>query len=213
MKYRDRFGLQTLIQILCFGILAGCSFRGGELPRYHHEQLRSDDHKPSIGYSVLLIGPPKKHGDHRSMVRLEDFREETRKAFSDSALFSDFNEGAESRGYYLTLALYYPGEKSRTLLGNYYTYLSAVTFGVIPWYDTQDYFLIVDVRKGNQFLKQYRYKHSRHTVYQLLLVFFLFDSMDNSKGVEREVIRDMVLNFLHDLKEDNILNAFSLEGG
>lgn len=74
---------------------------------------------------------------------------------------------------------------------------------IIPAYDKQDYILTVQVKKGDQLLKQYEYKQHMYTWVQLPLMFILMPTNAPAK-VEKKVIDNMLLNFLYDSQKDEI---------
>jgi hypothetical protein len=85
-------------------------------------------------------------------------------------------------------------------------FICGLSLFVIPAYARDDYILTVDVKKGEEVLKQYQYKDHLNTWIQLFLVFMT--PTHHPDKVVREVMDNMLLKFLYDLESDKILEAF-----
>lgn len=195
--------------LLYFSAVSGCfSFPGHELQRYGHEQIIPYGPKPSITYDARVIHTPwaffGKAGNQYEGTLLI-FQEEINQVFKKSGFFSSINSNEGSDQSHLTLTLYHWGGGTGTsvLLTQYYGVLFGLSIGVLPAFDTDRLLLTVEVKRDGQIVKQYHYKDSVITWYQLFLVFFMpFNSIEE---VKKHVIDNMLLNLLYDLQRDKIL--------
>ncbi len=194
---------QIIIQYLTIGILscltlAGCaSFPGKQLPIYTYEQIVPRDPKPSIDYDAKFISLGR---ENAAAVRI--FQEEIEKVFSKSNVFSKFSAGIGSEKYHLSLVLRNEGNVGAAAISGF---ISGFTFTVIPAYARDEYILIIDVKRGDQLLKQYQYKDHMNSWIQLFLIFLTPTHWP--PDVARSVIDNMLLNFLHDVENNKILEV------
>ena len=187
-------GVLIAIALAVGGI--GCaSFPGKELPKYSYEQIKPPSPKPSIGYDAKFLTMGRENA--RAVII---FQEEIEKVFGQSKFFQKYGPGVGLGDYHFSMVLQNEGN---LCLAGISGFISGITLTLIPGYAKDEFVLIVDVKKENHVLKQYQYKHYMDTWIQLFMVFLT--ATHNPKDVSRQVIDDMLLNFLHDLEKDQIL--------
>jgi hypothetical protein len=135
---------------------------------------------------------------------VKTFQEEVDKVFGTSNTFSKFGAGIGAERYHISLVLRNEGNFGLAFLSGF---ISGFTFTVLPGYARDEYVLVADVKKGDQVLKQYQYKDYVGTWIQLFLVFLAPTHWP--PNVTRDVVDNMLLNFLHDLEADRILEVHS----
>jgi len=173
------------------------AFRGKKLPKYTYEQIAHPSRKPSVDYDAKFLSLGKENA-----AAVKVFQEEIEKIFSESEVFSKFSAGIGSEEYHLTLVLRNEGNLGLAFLSGF---ISGLTFTIIPGYAKDEYILTVDVKRGDQVLKRYQYKHYMDTWIQLFLIFLT--PTHSPEKVSREVMDDLLLNFLYDLGKDKILEV------
>ena len=184
------------IGAVLFLSVAGCaSFAGKELPRYTYEQIVPNPQKPSIDYDAKFLTLGR---ENAAAVRM--FQEQIEKVFRKSTLFERFDAGIGSAKFHFSMALQNEGN---IVAAGVSGFISGLTLTLLPAYARDEYILTVDVKKGNQLLKQYRYKHYMDSWIELFLIFLTPTHFP--PNVAREVIDDMLLNLLHDVQKDRIL--------
>ena len=190
-----RFLICALV-IFCFSISGCASFPGKELPTLTYQQLDRPTQKQSIDYDVRspII---------RGTVSFED---EVKIVFNRSDIFVNFHTGSGSERLHLSISFDYgPNLLGNTIVAIGSAIICGATFFILPGYANDDIYLHVDVKKDDQILKHYEYHDSVKTWFQLGMVFWA--ASNSILTVDRDVIDNMLLNFLHDFQKDNILQA------
>jgi hypothetical protein len=182
----------------CVTVVGCASFPGKEIPTYTYDQIVAREQKPSVDYDAKFLTFEK---ENAAAVRI--FQEEIDKVFSRSDVFLKFGAGVGGEKYHLSLVLRNEGNMA---LGFISGFICGLSLFVIPAYARDDYILTVDVKKGEEVLKQYQYKDHLNTWIQLFLVFMT--PTHHPDKVVREVMDNMLLKFLYDLESDKILEAF-----
>jgi len=174
----------------------GCaSFPGKDLPKYSYDQIKPPAPQPCIDYDAkfLTMGRENARG-------VAIFQEEIEKVFRQSNFFQKHSPGVGSGDYHFSMVLQNEGNMC---LAGISGFISGLTLTIIPGYAKDEYILTVDVKKEGEVLKQYQYRHYMDTWIQLFMIFLT--ATHNPQEVARQVIDDMLLNFLHDLEKDQIL--------
>jgi hypothetical protein len=199
MKLRCSMVIKSLALGMCFCCIAvGCaSFPGKELPKYTYEQIVPHAPKPSIDYDAKFLT----FGNANAQA-VKTFQEEVDKVFTKSSFFNKFGAGIGSEKYHFSMVLKNEGNMGLAVVSGF---ISGFTMTIIPGYARDEYTLTVDVTKEGKLLKQYQYKHYMDTIIQLFMIFLT--PTHSPAEVGRKVMDDMLLNFLHDLEKDQILNA------
>jgi hypothetical protein len=187
-----------IIGVFCCLSVVGCaSFPGKQLPIYTYEQIAPQDPKPSIDYDAKFISLGR---ENAAAVRI--LQEEIEKVFNRSNLFSTISAGIGSEKYHLSIVLKDEGNVALAFLSGF---ISGLTFAVLPAYGRDEYVLSVDVKKGDQLLKQYQYKDHMNSWIQLFLI--VLTPTHWPPDVAKNIIDNMLLNFLHDVENDKILEV------
>lgn len=185
-----------IIALFCYIVSAGCaSFPGKELPKYTYDQIKPSGPKVSVDYDAKFLSFGR---ENSYAVRI--FQEEIEKVFGQSGVFTKVSAGIGSEKYHLSLVLENRGNLPLAFLSGF---ISGFTFLVIPAFARDEYILTVDVKQGEQVIKQYKYKHYMDTWMEIFLIFMTPTHFPTK--VARDVIDDMLLNLLHDLEQDKIL--------
>lgn len=195
--------------IVCCLAFVGCaSFPGGDLPMVSYEQIISRDPKPSISYEATFVELGELGSIPGRIDESEVFQEEVNKVFTKSNMFSEIHGETKSEKYHITLILQGKGKNASSSLSPLYAnyYPGVMTLMIVPSYSKDEYILNAVVKKGNQILKQYRYKQSVYNWYQFPLMLVLLPT-HNPVKVQRKIIENLLLNLLRDLGRDRILVA------
>lgn len=177
-------------------VLAGCaSFPGKELHSYSYADIVPPAKKVAIDYDATFLTLGK---ENAGAVKI--FQEEIEKVFNQSNQFSKFNAGAGFAKYHFSLSL---RNDANVGLASLSGFISGLSLFIIPTYATDEYTLTVDVKKGNEVVKHYEYKDSMRTWTEALLIFLTPTHFPTS--VVKDVIDNMLLNFLHDMEKDHLL--------
>ncbi len=131
------------------------------------------------------------------------FKEEIRSAFGQSFMFSGFRFSDEEYGLHIDITLV--DEPMNIVLGTLLVAPSILTATFIPGYFNTVLSLTMDVYFGNSLLKSYSYTCRRDTWIQLFLFYFGFSQQKSVEKAKREALNSMLLSFLYDLGEDNII--------
>jgi len=183
---------------------AGCaSFPGKELPKYSFEQFNPPARKPSIDYEAIFLAPFLTPGGQENPAAVRFLEQEVEKVFAKTNLFQKFGTGIGSADYHFKIVLKNEGKMSASVTLN--AILSGVTMTLIPCYAKDEFYLSAEVNQGHQFLKKYEYRQHIGTWFQLFLIFLTPTHHPNKVLVK--TIDNMLLNFLHDLIEDKIIET------
>ncbi len=184
-----------VVGILCFLAVGCASFPGNNLPKYTYEQVLVREPKPAVDYDVKCFSL-----DRENAGSVSHFQGEIEKVFAKSNVFSKFSPGTGREKYHLSLVLKNDGNIAAAFISGF---VSGFTFTVLPGFARDNFTLIVDVKKGDQLLKQYRYENYMDTWIQLFMIFLTPTHSPVDMG--KEVIDGMLLAFLNDLQKDNLL--------
>jgi hypothetical protein len=229
MKYQNPF-IILLVLLFCNCITACVCFPGKEL-KYKYEQTSPSERRPCIDYKKIFYIGPEEETEHiladnsqqynlyGNIFREEAehiladnsqqynlygniFREEVDKVFSNSKVLSKSCETKNWEQYHLNTVMFFVPSEHRTLQF-VSIFFSALSLTALPGYGDMNAVIIVDVKKGNQILKKYRYDNS----WRFLMQFFLFPltPWHYPPSVARGIIDDMLLQFLHDFEQDKLL--------
>jgi len=178
--------------ILMVFMLEGCvGFSSGQLPKYGYQDILVSDHKPSIDYAIKLSMNDKEEAN------LHRYQEIVEKVFSKTAVFSKYSPGIGTEQYHISI------EVKVSYPENSIMAVSALTLFIFPGYLKENYLMNVDVRKNDQLLKHYEYKEDIHIWSQVFLIFLM--RSHNVLTETDKLLENMLLNFVHDLEKDNIL--------
>lgn len=196
---KSRFVVLTFVAMLGFFANGCASFRGKEIPTYTYEQIKiiSPIEKPSIDYDAKSLD----FAGREVWFYDENFYREIKEVFSKSNVFQRFRPRREFEKYHFTMTLQNKGNLSLALLSGF---ISGSTLFIIPGYARDEFILTVDVKKEGQIIKKYQYRNYMHSWVHIIFMFFLTDT-NHPRTIRRDVIDNMLLNFLHDLEKDEIL--------
>jgi hypothetical protein len=189
------------IAIICSIILSGCAgFSGSTLPQYTYNQLKPPQKKHSIDYDAkdVAVASLGSLFDSEGMLQ-----EEINKVFAESHFFSTYNTGTVGGEYHFSFVFSKDEEAIPFAFRLVDNLLFAFSAGFVPMYDKFDLTLSVDVKKDDQVIKQYVYKDHVNSWVETLLI--IMAPIYYPKKAVRETMDKMLLVFLHDLKEDNLL--------
>jgi hypothetical protein len=179
--------------VLSFAVVGCASFPGKELPKYTFEQIEPPAKKVSVDYEAIFLMQGQ---EVAFMVR--EFEERISKIFAKANFFLKYGLGIGSADYHFKITLNHT-EAQPTFM----TLVSGITLTLIPWNAKDEFSLSIEVKKGDQLLKEYQYKEHMDTWFQLFMIFLT--PTHHPVKVKEQIIDDLLLNFLHDLKEDKIL--------
>ncbi len=187
----------VLSLLICSVIFSGCaSFPNQGFPKYSYDQLKPQETKPLVDYDLNY-----EWSNNRAKPDvLELFHEDMKQVFAKSNLFSKCSPGKGNSDYHFSIFMKNEGDNTSTQLSGI---ISGLTLTLIPVKVTDEFILTVDVKKGDNVIKQYQYKHSIDTWIQLFLV-FMTPSHSPIKTLH-QTWEDMLLAFLHDFEKDYIL--------
>jgi hypothetical protein len=204
-----------LTSAICLLIVACASFPREDFPKYTFDQLYPPETKLSVNYDVTyrvapftgltdITGKPSNmyqfHDPNMISIATEFVTKEVEAALSESGLFAVINsEGGENDFHFIfdfRNEGYFP-------MGMWGPVLTGATLTIIPTYVRDHLILTIDVNKGDQLLKQYRYWHYLDTWFQFFLIFQFFDHSPNNAS--KEVVHDMLMAFFYDLQKDEFL--------
>lgn len=194
------FLVLTLISLFLVFLISCASFPGKDLPRYTYDQIKTGERKPSIDYEVKLYSLGKENAG-----AVGSFQVEIEKVFEESEVFQRFSAGIGSERYHLKMVLENEGNVGVALTTGF---LCGLTLTLLPAYARDDFILTVDVHEGERLLKQYQYEHHVNSWIQLFLIFLSPFYWPGT--VVKEAIDDMLLNFLYDLENDEVLSGTPL---
>lgn len=192
-------GIWCLVLFLvCSLALSGCaSFPNPEFPKYSYDQLKPSETKPSMDYDLRYLWSKRENAQV-----VTKFQEEINNIFSKSNLFSKYSPGNANSDYHFSIIMKDESDELSTTICAAVTLFSLT---VIPVKVRDELILTIDVKKDDKVIKQYQYKHYVDTWIQLFLIFMT--PTHSPEKVMRGVWDDMLLAFLHDFEQDNILAA------
>lgn len=193
--------LISILISLSFAFLISCaSFPGKDLSRYTYDQIKTGERKPSIDYEVKFYSMGQENAG-----AVGSFQVEIEKVFEESEVFQRFSAGIGSERYHLKLVLENEGNVGVAVTTGI---LCGLTLTLLPAYARDEFILTVDVYEGEKLLKQYQYEHYVNSWIQLFLIFISPFYWPGT--VIKEAIDDMLLNFLYDLENDEVLSGIPL---
>jgi len=196
------FRISNLIKSLLLSaalLAAGCaSFPGNELPKRGYDALDPVRPKAVVDYAVTFSG----QGGQRMYSASYLLSERVKAVFDKSGIFSKHTLDGKGAPVQLSIKLDNKGDqRTAKLLG----IVAGLSLTVIPVYVTDNYELTVDVNAGDKVIKSYICKDHMTTWFQLFLIF----AFPSHKPVDvwREVVDNMLLNFLHNAVADGVFNG------
>lgn len=191
--------MKTKVIHFCIGMLAGLILTGcigvaGKLPpSYTYEQIPRVRPKPAISYDARFLLDGKEHVE--STAGLERM---VKMVFLLSEVFSKVEAAPESDGYHISVKMEAESNQSVERLSKV---VSVLTLYLIPTYTHYPVTLTVDVKWGNDPIKQYVYQDHVNIWRHI----FLIVVPRPTDRVVTELIEHMLLKFVHDVTEDQIL--------
>jgi hypothetical protein len=181
------------IGIFCSILAAGCaSFPGKELPAYTYENITAPPAKLTVSYDAkaLTLG-------RENARATEIMQEEIEKVLKAAPLFAQVVPGGGTGEYQYSFTLRNEGNAGLAALSGF---ISGLTFTIIPAYAKDEYIVTVDVKKKNLVLKTYTYHDHMDSWIQLFLVFLTPSHWPPT--ISKDVVDNMLMNFLHDFSRD-----------
>lgn len=177
----------------------GCaSFPGKELPAYTPDQIAAPAQKLSVSFEVKSFALGK---ENPNSARI--WHAEIEKVLTASPLFSQVTSSTGPGEFQYSFVSRNEGNYALAFLSGF---ISGLTFGIIPGYGKDEYILTVEVKKENKVLKTYEYRDHMESWIQLFLIFLTPSHWPPT--VAKDVIDNMIMNFLHDFAAD--LNSGAL---
>jgi hypothetical protein len=193
--------LRSVTLVLPIALLVGCaSFAGHRVPDLPYGQLKPSADKPAIDYDITTQFRGEPHAGFRNKIQ-----ERVNAVFSRSEMFSSMQAGIGSAPYHLSIVYNNEGDLWLAAITGFF---SGLTFTVLPGYSKDTLLFTIDVKRGDQVLKQYRYQDSMTTWIQLFMVFVMANHWPMT--VAEETVDNILRNFLHDLDRDGILQGTPL---
>lgn len=188
--------LGLILILICSFTISGCaSFPNNEFSKYSFDKIKPLENKVTIDYDLRYSWTERENAKV-----LYKFQNEVNNVFGKSNLFSKYSAGNGNSDYHFSMIMRNHGN---TALSQLYGIISFFSLTLIPVKVRDNFTLSIDVKKGNKILKQYQYKHYMDTWFQLFLLPMMKSHLPNE--VLYQVWDDMLLAFLYDLEQDNIL--------
>jgi len=189
-------GLAALLAAV--GSLEGCvAFSGHQLPTYTSEQLIKLSEKPAIEYSLMAYA-----NGRETVAGLPVQQKHIEAVFGQSQMFSSVKAGIGISPYHFFITTKEEFNKSAVFLSSF---LSGFTFLVVPGYAHADAIMDVDVKEGDRLLKHYQYRDDYTMWTEILLIFAM--PFYWPPTVINATFDNMLMNLLHDVGRDNILQT------
>lgn len=174
----------------------GCAGFAGKLPpTYTYDQIPRVEQKPAISYDAKFVALGR---DSRQLT--QSLKEEVRKVFLQSGVFSSLEAAQGSGAYHVSVKMETDTNEGLAFLSGF---ISGFTFLVIPGYERDEVTLTVDIKRGDDLIKQYVYRDYIDIWIQILLVALMPTHFPND--VARDLMDHMLLKFVHDVSTDKIL--------
>ncbi len=190
--------LRKALLVVASLALAGCAgFPGNKLAKQGYGSLASAQPKVVVDYDVTFIGP----GGSQMYSANYMLAEQVKMVFEKSKVFASHNLNGKGAPVHLKVKLEDKGNLADATLAGI---VSGLTLTIVPTCATDEYELNIEVASADKLIKRYTYNDSMTTWIQLFLI-FAFPS-HNPGTISREIIENMLLNFLHDVQADGVLN-------
>lgn len=174
----------------------GCAGFAGKLPpTYTYDQIPRVEQKPAISYDAKFVALGRD-----SAQLTQSLKEEVRKVFLQSGVFSSLEAAQGSGAYHVSVKMETDTNEGLAFLSGF---ISGFTFLVIPGYERDEVTLTVDIKRGDDLIKQYVYRDYIDIWIQILLVALMPTHFPND--VARDLMDHMLLKFVHDVSTDKIL--------
>ena len=229
-----RSTLIMIIGLLCWLSLVGCaSFPSSGLTKYTYEQILQQEERVGLDFEAKAITIDM---DGKERIASErKFQKQIENVFSKSNMFSLARENTELVKYHFILSLrskninykIIPFSLCEDVIWNekrkpsdsakdrfidlfvvdpaLYMFCYGLVLSLFPQQWNEEYILESVVKKHEQVLQVYQYKRHLNTWGHISLVFMM---PTHSPGkVWKELVDNMLLNFLHDLQRDKILEV------
>lgn len=195
MNYYNKIRFRSIIFLFMLSLLiSGCaSFINKEPPNYTSEQLQPMPNKSSVDYDIKSFNTFHGYGE----IPQELFEQHVDKNFSQSNLFSKFNAGVGGADYHFSFSM---DQKRYFFTGIATALISGLTLTILPTYAPVDYALIVDVSKGDKFIKRYEYDIRVTLWVELFLV--VKTASHSIFTAPQKALDQMLIAFLHDFRKD-----------
>lgn len=171
----------------------GCaSFSAQLLPIRSYDEVAPSPTRPisSFDYDISMM----LNGDKVGAVT--GYEKAITNVFSKAGGFKTIQPGKGTEQYHIS---FNPGgEVSLTRIG-FWAGFSAGTLFLIPTTTTSDYSLEVVLFKDNQEIKRYAYHETTRYWFHISM---LFATAHRLRDVDEEIMEQMLLNLLHDMKRD-----------
>lgn len=184
--------------LLLVFIVAGCaSFPGGKLPKVSYGDITVPEARPSVDYDALFLalGSESSGGTNA-------FKEEIERVFANSGYFERYENGTGKEAYHISFLMKNEGDAVVAFVTGF---ISGSTFLLLPAYARDEYKMTIHVKKNGETLKTYTYEEHMDTWTQLFLVVLAPTHWPFSTA--RDIFDGMLLNFLHDLQKDRLLEV------
>ncbi|MFN0006739.1 MAG: hypothetical protein ACKVXR_02435 [Planctomycetota bacterium] len=183
--------LRKTLAPLLLALCAACaSFRGEELPQRDLGELAESERLPAVTYVLSNAQPPSGNFPSSGTEHCVDrvFRSaftEAEAKESDAGLHLEIHYSSRARQPVFTLGL---------------GLLALASLGVIPAYGRNDLTLSVRAEVDGVLVQRYEYEDHVVTWIHLFVIPWAFSH--DPVEVEGQVLENMLLNFLHDLRRD-----------
>lgn len=183
-------------------VSSGCAGFAGKLPpTYTYDQIPRVEQKPAVSYDAKFLALGRENAP-----ATQHLNEEVRKVFLQSGVFSSFEAAHGSGVYHISVKMETDTNEGLAFLSGF---ISGFTFLILPGYERDEVTLTVDVKRGNDLIKQYVYKDHIDIWVQILLVALMPTHFPND--VARDLMDHMLLKFVHDVSTDKILTGGARE--
>lgn len=190
--------IHKIIVLLVFlALITGCaSFSSKSLPIRSYAEFTSPVNNKKINsmeYDIFIQINDKHISD------FSVYKGITEEVFSKSAVFDKISMGKENAGYHLYLnpKAYYSPMGFAMACG-----ISVGTLGIMPTTLSINYILDVTLSNNGKILKTYSYSEKSRTWFHLSM---LFVPKQKPQIVDKQIIENMLLNLLLDLKKDGYI--------
>ena len=194
------FAVAVMLSML-FCVSMGCAtFSDKRLPIYNYAQIPDAPEKVDVSYKTNFISIGGTRIESASIELAKQVEEVINKSERFSNLFTTEGEAP----YHFDITVQNKGNLTWAVAAGV---ISGITLMIIPTAATDHYHMTADVYRGDEVIKQYKYHDSMTTWFHLFLVFITFVDAYDSTTVRKEITRNMLMNFVHDLFTDQVLTA------
>jgi len=185
-------------------MMTGCAIVSHDkLPKYSYSQIELIQNKVSIDYDYTDDLPCLAiYNSWNYSPYVVNFNVIMESVFYESNLFDKIYQGVDNERFHFSIKS--EGYKRNPLITFTHCLISSCSLMVIPFYQSIDYVMTVDVMKEGNLIKTYKYDDGYSVWHQFFMIFW--PDIRSQKDIQTEIMSNIVRNFLNDLQKDKILH-------